>query len=59
VLECPKDAVSSGDEPWVIARGIGAHPCFPWEQICEAGSSLERFRVLRDAESVIRDQCDH
>jgi hypothetical protein len=49
----------SGDEPRVIARGIGAHPCFLWEQICEAGSILERFRVLRDAESVIRDQCDH
>jgi hypothetical protein len=27
-------------------------PCFPWEQICQAGSILERFRVLRDAESV-------
>jgi hypothetical protein len=27
-------------------------PCFPWEQICGAGSILERFRVLRDAESV-------
>ena len=27
-------------------------PCFPWEQICEAGSILEGFRVLRDAESV-------
>jgi hypothetical protein len=25
---------------------------FPWEQICEAGSILEKFRVLRDAESV-------
>ena len=33
---------------------------FPWEQICEAGSILERFRVLRDAESVnTRSVCDH
>ena len=47
----PKDAVSRADERRVIAPGM-VLIVFSWEQICEAGSILERFRVLRDAESV-------
>jgi len=59
VFECRKDAVSRADERRVIAPGM-VLTVFPWEQICEAGSILERFRVLRDAESVnTRSVCDH
>jgi hypothetical protein len=59
VFERRKDGVSQWESnPWVIAWDR-CSPCFLWEQIGEAGSILEMFRVLRDAESVIRDQCDH
>jgi hypothetical protein len=59
VFECRKHAVYSGDEPRVIGPWDRCSPCFCGSRSTKGGSILERFRVLRDAESVLRDQCDH
>jgi hypothetical protein len=41
-------------------RAMGsALTVFLWEQIYEGREYSRKVPVLRDAESVIRDQCDH